>query len=174
MLRIGSYRTSRLRMPRYSRLILRRSHRQISGNRRLASLHLPRPHRASPASRYSLLKQFWRTRLQRKSKAPRRFSAGGLCQIVIKPVLEVPLSADQHNEGVLVRGCVPGGRLRDGGLDGQVPGTAELLVKVGPSEVSREGQVLDRGPAGDNTELSCSRGYTGSWPRWSPRSACWR
>src|SRR3954452_23070472 len=102
----------------------------------------------------------------RQKKKPRRFPAGALCQVV-RPNLPVALSAEEQNDRVLILEVVGRSRLgRDSNRGSRGHRTGVLLVEVGPGNVSRERQVLDRGPAGDETHLAdrevrVTRGHAG-------------
>src|SRR3954454_18626051 len=87
----------------------------------------------------------------RQKKKPRRFPAGAFYQIV-RPNLPVALSAEGQGNGVLILQLVGCKRLaRRTGRSNGANDTRILLVDTGPGNVSRERQVLDRGPAGDET-----------------------
>src|SRR5258708_7352879 len=71
---------------------------------------------------------------------------------------EVALNADVQADGVLVLELVGAGSGRAGAVGlrldaGHSGNTRELLVEVEPHDFSRERQVLDRSPAGDEAEL---------------------
>src|SRR5260370_628425 len=83
---------------------------------------------------------------QRISKQnPRRFPAGGSCQVV-RPSLEVALSAEQHGDAALVLQLIRRCRLGNGSRRGEKDITRELLVQLRPVDVEGEGEVLHRGP----------------------------
>src|SRR4051812_4983998 len=73
---------------------------------------------------------------------------------VFRQILPVALSAEDHGDRVLVLQFVNRGRLSGNNVRDEANRTGVLLVEVGPGDVSRERQVLDRGPAGDDTELA--------------------
>src|SRR3954453_8314776 len=64
---------------------------------------------------------------------------------------EVTLGAQLQQERVLILELVDGRGLRRGRAEGRY--ACELLVEVEPLPFSRERQVLDRGPAGEQAEL---------------------
>ncbi|MEY9466395.1 hypothetical protein ABH973_006808 [Bradyrhizobium ottawaense] len=80
---------------------------------------------------------------------PRRFPAGALCQVV-RPNLPVALSAEEQGDGVLILQLVHSGRLGRRAGTSVTNRTGVLLVEMGPVQVSREREVLDRSPAGDD------------------------
>src|SRR3954454_22431142 len=87
----------------------------------------------------------------RQKKKPRRFPAGAFYQVV-GPNLPVALSAEEQGNGVLILQLVGCKRLtRRTGRSNGANDTRILLVDTGPGNLSRERQVLDRGPAGDET-----------------------
>src|SRR3954454_25075759 len=77
---------------------------------------------------------------------------------VFRQILPVALSAEDHGDRVLVLQFVNRGRLSGNNVRDEANRTGVLLVEVGPGDVSRERQVLDRGPAGDDTELADGEG----------------
>src|SRR6266850_3999557 len=84
-------------------------------------------------------------------KNPGQFPAGGpfeSCQTVGS---EVTLGANLQRYRVLVLELVDRRGFRSGGTKNR--GTCKLLVEVEPLDFGRERQVLDRGPAGNHTEL---------------------
>src|SRR5215831_4195625 len=96
----------------------------------------------------------------RQKQNPRRFLTGGpgrQCWIN----LPVALGAEQQNERVLILQLVGRGGLGRSGKDcttrvlsrRQRDVAVVLLVEMGPSQIGREGQVLHRSPAGDDTRL---------------------
>src|SRR5713101_704771 len=83
---------------------------------------------------------------QRVSKRnPRRFPAEGPYQVV-RPSLEVALSAQQHGDAVLVLQLIRGCRLGNAGRRGDIDSTRVLLVQLRPVDVEGEGEVFHRGP----------------------------
>src|SRR4051794_39811257 len=73
---------------------------------------------------------------------------------VFRQILPVALSAEDHGDRVLILQLIGRSRLGGRGGRGDANRSGILLVEVGPGDVSRERQVLDRGPAGDDTELA--------------------
>src|SRR4051794_15090664 len=65
---------------------------------------------------------------------------------------EVALSTEQQADRVLVLQIVGSARLRGARSGRQNQRASVLLVEVEPSHVRREGQVLDRSPAGDQAD----------------------
>src|SRR6266478_6420973 len=83
---------------------------------------------------------------QRVSKQnPRRFPAGGSCQVV-RSSLEVALSAEQHVDGVLVLHLIQRCRLGNRWGPWAINRARVLLVQLRPVDIGGEGEVLDRGP----------------------------
>src|SRR5258705_395497 len=83
---------------------------------------------------------------QRVSKQnPRRFPAGGSCQVV-RPNLEVALSAQEHADRVLVLQLIRGSRLGSGSNPRARNGARILLVEMAPVHVSSDRKVIDRSP----------------------------
>src|SRR5712691_5435784 len=96
---------------------------------------------------------------QRVSKQnPRRFPAGGFCQVV-RPSSEVALSAEQHGDAVLVLQLINGCRLGKRGSRVDIDSTRVLLVQLRPVDVGGEGEVLDRGPDDVATDHRDGRAY---------------
>src|SRR3954462_10238735 len=84
-------------------------------------------------------------------KNPRQLPAGGFPSVSSLSGSEVTLSANVQVDSALVLVLVQGGRL---GSRGCQDGSArELLIKEERTDFSRERQVLDGSPAGDNTNL---------------------
>src|SRR5262245_51478591 len=72
----------------------------------------------------------------------------------LRSTLEVALSAEQEVEAVLIPQLVHGGRLGNCCEGRSNNRSRVLLVDPAPSEVTREHQVLHRGPASDDTCLN--------------------
>lgn len=66
--------------------------------------------------------------------------------------LEVSLCTEQQKQSVLVPEFVHGCRLADRSA-GRRDRTGVLLIKMGIGQIAREGQILDRRPAGNRTKL---------------------
>src|SRR4051812_41782714 len=97
---------------------------------------------------------------------PRQFPAEGLGGQVARANLPVALSAEQQNERALILQLVGRGRFGNANRRRKSDHTTELLVEHSVGEVSRERQVLDRGPACDDTdntvvEVGVTTGKTG-------------
>ena len=82
---------------------------------------------------------------QEAKQNPRRFPAGDSRQVV-RPSLEVALSAEQHVDGVLVLELIPSRRLGNRWDPWAQNRARILLVQMRPVDVGGEGEVLDRGP----------------------------
>src|SRR3954465_13675394 len=84
-------------------------------------------------------------------KNPRQLPAGGSPSVSSLSGSEVTLSANVQEHGALVLELVHGGRL--GSRSCQSGSARELLVEEERADFSRERQVLDGSPAGDDTNL---------------------
>src|SRR3954452_12939225 len=90
-------------------------------------------------------------------KKPRRYPAGAASYPKTQSEdqgLPVALGANEQAVGVLVLQLISRCRLGNARERRRRDHARVLLVKVAVGEVSREGQVLDGGPAGDDTDLA--------------------
>ena len=95
------------------------------------------------------------SRDQQKGKSPRQFPAGGFAGVSSLSGSEVALNANVQEDRALVLELVHGYRLRscDSRTD-RADSARELLVEEERTDFTRERQVLDGSPTGDNANLS--------------------
>ncbi len=103
-----------------------------------------------------------------QTKTPAVSCRGLLFQALIRRTgLPVALGAQPQDPSVLVRERVESCRLAnaEGGCS-QACRTSVLLIQMGVGNFGPEGQVLDRGPSGDETQLrNVVVGVAGGYPR---------
>src|ERR1700751_4816982 len=101
----------------------------------------------------------------------------GLNEIVIRrSVLEVALSAQQQGHVALALQLVGSRRLTNCST-ARGDRARVLLIDMAPSEVTRKGQVLNRGPSGDDTSLRdtvvrVAGGHPGAGRNGKPDARC--